>query len=220
MLTSVAHCITVLILSPPPKMPPRTRIEPNALAPLNEATPARRLWAASLKAGYESRSAFARAIGIRVHTLSMVEAGKAMLSLTNFATACQLVGYTMEEIYFGHATPRKEPPLGHDDIVALCEELGAEPDERAALKVFLDSPEGALQRVTRAYVTAFVTTHAEARRHKTNGEPIYRVAVIAADNARADADALAAGVHPPLSKYQSRRQGGAVRARLAAEKRR
>jgi len=197
-------------------MSPRTRIEPNRLDPLSEPTPARRLWAASLKAGYESRSAFARAIGIRNHTLSMVEAGKSLLSLSNFARACQLVGYSMEEIYFGRGPTRREQGMVLDAIVALCEELDAAPEDRAALKRHLDSPEGALQRITRSYVVAFISAHAEARKANTDGASL-RNAIIAADNARATADAIAAGVSPPSPKYQGRRRSAVAQA---AQKRR
>lgn len=186
-------------------MPPRTRIEPNRLDPLSEPTPARRLWAASLKAGYESRSAFARAIDVRNHTLSMFEAEKSFLSLENFATACRLVGYSMEEIYFGRQPRRREPALTLDAIVALCEDLDAAPPERFALKKHLDSPEGALQRITRAYVMAFLDTHANARIAKADPEIAMRKAIVTADNARADSDVIASGANPPSAKYKRQR---------------
>jgi DNA-binding XRE family transcriptional regulator len=162
------------------------------------------LWAASLKAGYETRVSFAAAIGIKHHTLSLVESDRGFLSLANFAAACELVGYSMEEIYFGRRPRHKEPPLSLDAIVALCEELDAAPPERAALKRFLDSPEGALQRITRSYVAAFVQAHLTHRGPKSDGEPAMRAAIQAADNARATADALAAGVRPPSDRYRNK----------------
>ena len=189
-------------------MPPRTRVEPNRNDPLSEATPGRRLWAASLAAGYETRTSFARAIGIQHNTLSLVEADRTLLSLENFAIACQLVGYSMEEIFFGRSPRRREPHLSPEGIVVLCEELRAEPAERHAFKRFLDSPEGALQRLTRAYVTAFIQTHHEARQRNNHPpEAWMRQAIIEADNARAIADALAAGVKPPSRRYRNRPQG-------------
>lgn len=180
-------------------MPPRTRIEPNSKDPLSEATPSRRLWAASLAKGYPSRMAFARAIGIRHNALSAFEADRAMLSLANFAKACQLVGYSMEEIYFGRNPRRREPNLSRDEIVLLCEELEATSHERAALKRFLDSPEGALQRMTRAYVVAFIDAHKTAREAGIDPELGLRKAISAGDTARATSDAIAAGVKPPPS---------------------
>jgi DNA-binding XRE family transcriptional regulator len=195
-------------------MPPRTRVAPNRLDPLSEPTPGRRLWAASLKAGYEVRTDFARAIGIRHHTLSLVESDRGFLSLANFATACQLVGYTMEEIYFGRNPRRREPALTLDAIVALCEDLDAAPAERAAFKRFLDSPEGALQRVTRAYLTTFVETHKTARElNHHSPEALLRQAVVAADNARAVSDALAAGVKSPSNRYRNGGGAGAAKKR-------
>jgi DNA-binding XRE family transcriptional regulator len=188
-------------------MPPRTRIEPNREDPLSETTPGRRLWAASLAAGYETRTSFARAIGIQHNTLSLVESDRTLLSLENFAMACQLVGYSMEEIFFGRAPRRREPHLSAEGIVVLCEELGAEAAERHAFKRFLDSPEGALQRLTRAYVTAFMEAHKSAQESGATPEAALRKAIVAADNARATADALAAGVKPPSRRYRNRPQG-------------
>ena len=197
----------------PRGMPPRTRIEPNKNDPLSEATPGLRLWAASLKAGYESRVAFARAIGIKHNTLSLFEAGRSMLSLENFAIACGLVGYSVEEIYFGRQGRRREQGLNHDGIVALCEELEAGPLERAALKRFLDSPEGALQRISRTYVITFIEAHREARESDQPAELAMRQAVMAADTARATADALAAGVKAPSRRYRRRLQSRVAKQR-------
>lgn len=198
-------------------MPPRTRTEPDKNDPLSESTPGRRLWAASLAAGYESRVAFARAIGVAHNTLSMFEANKSMLRLENFAIGCGLVGYAMDQIYFGRSGRHREQHLGMDGIVALCEELEAKPPERMALKRFLDTPEGALQRLTRSYIAAFIEAH-QAIREASNGKPFVaelavRKAITAADNARATADALAAGVKPPSRRYRRRAQGRAAQKR-------
>lgn len=184
-------------------MPPRLRTEPNQHDPLAEPTPGRRLWAASIAAGYTTRTSFARAIGIRGNSLDRIDTDRAMPSLDVFSVACQLVGYSMDEIYFGRNPQRKEHRLSPDEIIALLEELNAERPERAALKAHIDGPDGALQRVTRSYVTAFVSTHEEARLKKSRPpEECLQRAMIAADNARATSDAIAAGVKPPSRRNQ------------------
>jgi DNA-binding XRE family transcriptional regulator len=179
------------------------RSEPNRFDPLSETSPGRRLWAASLKAGYETHASFARAIGIQQNTLYLVEADKTLLSLENFARACQLVGYSMEEIFFGRGPKTKEQSLTRDQIVRLCDELDVSHTERAALARHLESPEGALQRLTRSYVVAFVEVYGRAIRDKTPPELAQRSAIVAADNARADADAIAVGAKPS-SRYKRR----------------
>lgn len=184
-------------------MPPRFRIEPNQHDPLSETTVGRRLWAASLAAGYKSRLAFAAAIGIRHQTLSLIDTDKTTPTLDTFSTACHLVGYSMEEIYFGRKNAGREPNLSNDAIIAALDELEAEAPERAALKAHLDGPDAALQRVTRSYVTAFVNVHAQARLQKNRppNECLQR-AMSAADTARATSDAIAAGVRPPSRRNQ------------------
>lgn len=79
---------------------------------MSERTPERRLWAAYLRAGF-NRASFARAIDMAYHTVDAWDRGAATPDLHHFARAAHVVGYTMDELYFGrggmHAR-RLEPP--------------------------------------------------------------------------------------------------------------
>jgi hypothetical protein len=175
-----------------------THAPPQTADPLAEPTLQRRLWSAYLRAGYDHAS-FAKALGTRYATVHGWVTHGAPISFELFMRACELVGYSLDDIAYGYTKPKArslEPDLGHGGIKTLADELDASGAQRAALGEHLASPSGVFQRVTRSYVVAFVAAYDAAARTGQKHEAAIAAAVVAAVNARALADAIARGAKP------------------------
>lgn len=185
-----------------------THTPPQTDDPLLEPTLQRRLWSAYLRAGYDHAS-FAAALGTRYGTVHGWMTGRAVISFENFKAACELVGYSMDDIAYGYNKPKArsvEPDLSHGAVKTLLDELGADGPQRAALGEHVSSPSGIYQRITRSYVSAFMLSYASAVKAGQKHEAAIVAAVGAAVNARAMADAIARGAKP-LSAEKMREIG-------------
>ena len=129
-------------------------------------------------------------------------------TLELFKRACELVGYTMDELAHGHVRPEPraaEPDLSDAAVKALLDSLGATDAQRNALGEHAASPAARFQRLSRTYVSTFVASYAAAI--QTGVRHLSAIASAATDaanaraatdaaNARAAADALALGARP------------------------
>lgn len=160
--------------------------------PLTEPTREARLHAAMLAGGH-TISTLARALGMRWQTVSDWFSGS-VPSLEAFARACELLGYSMIDIFYGYERPGSARVLTQDEIKRLLRELGTGPELRAAFARHQDSPEGRYQDYSRAYITTWLTSFATALRL---GNPQARALELANSEAlrvHALADAVSAGV--------------------------
>lgn len=94
-------------------MAPKHRAAPNVADPLSETTPGRRVHAAYLRAGF-TRAEFQRALGVSYVTVDNWDKGGA-IRLENLLSAAEMLGYTMDELCYGHHPP------GLARINAVCE---------------------------------------------------------------------------------------------------
>jgi DNA-binding XRE family transcriptional regulator len=172
---------------------------PNPADPLAEKTLARRLWAAYLRAGF-NRPQFAEAVGVRHQTVVAWDKGEAVPNLIAFQRASELVGYTMDQLVYGHAgrpaARTVEPDLSREGIKALLDELGASSSQRAAVGEHVASPAGMFQPFTRSYVTTFIQAYTGATERGVKHEAALAQAMVAATNARAVTGAVALGAKP------------------------
>lgn len=180
-------------------MAPPKRPQPNIDDPLSEDTPQRRVWAAYLRAGY-TRATFARAVGIRYHTLDAWDTGRSMPDLENFAIAARLVGYTADELLFGHggmaSVNASESALSAEGVRTLLDQMRATGTQAAALAEHRNTPAGMYARFTPTYVRTFITRYAEQlKRGEAHAAAMARAAADA-DAAQATLDAAALGLQP------------------------
>lgn len=80
---------------------PQPLPKPNVLDPLSEPTRHRRIWAAYLAAGFTRRE-FAQKLGTNYHTVNRWDSGAATISLDMLERTSALVGFSMDELCFGH----------------------------------------------------------------------------------------------------------------------
>lgn len=189
---------------------------PDTADPLAHATVQRRLWAAYLRRGY-NRSTFAAALGVRMQTVWQWDTEKSIPTLELFKRACELVGYTMDELAHGHvrSEPRAaEPDLSDAAVKALLDSLGATDAQRNALGEHAASPAARFQRLSRTYVSTFVASYAAAIQVGVRHLNAIATAAIDAANARAAADALALGARP-VSPERVEELGAEILATLA-----
>lgn len=147
---------------------PKTRKPPNAENPLSEPSWGRRLWAASVRAGYESRLSFAKAVGISstaIDRWDRSEVTAIIPDLEPFFRACELVGYYPDEIWRGR---KREDYRGREykgritsaveleDVLAEFVDTGIASQSAAVAFGKHRAAEGAAEVITRAYVQAFV----------------------------------------------------------------
>lgn len=196
----------------------KTLGEPNRNDPLSEPNIGRRLWAAYLRAGY-TRSTFAAALGEssaeqRPPTYATIvrwDKGGSP-DLATLARAAQLVGYTLDELFYGHQRPtvkRIEDNLTVDAIIALLDELGATSDQALALARWRQSPAGMYAKITRSYVTKFLEAHA-AMVGTVPDDELLIIAAQAGRDARVLAEAIARGVKP-VSRMRLEQLGDEIR---------
>lgn len=190
---------------PPPvrRKPPVTEEheplqKPNVADPLSEPTRHRRVWAAYLRAGL-TRHDFADRLNTNYHTVCRWDTGAAAMNLDALERASRIVGYSMDELCFGHAgapapapaTPppsRREVPLTDAEIRELFDRQHVPAATRAAFGEHTVSPAGRYQTFTAAYVEAWCAAHAQTG----DGNQALQSAV----SARAVTEAVAAGVTP------------------------
>lgn len=183
-----------------PRSPRQPRQLPNVDDPLAEATPQRRLWGAYLRAGF-TRADFARAVGVAYHTLDAWDTEAAMPDMLRFARAAELVGYTTDELIFGHGGMHAqrgvaEPVLTVESIRALLGQMSATPEQAQALAEHRASTRGEFSRFTQSFVRTFINHYALMRSSGfDHGEAKLR-AMDAAENAQAAVDAHLRGVKP------------------------
>lgn len=185
----------------------KTRPDPNVADPLSEPTVQRRLWAAYLRAGF-TRGSFARALDVRYATVDSWDTGASMPSdLVVFARAAELVGFSTDELIYGHrakGTLRLEPELSRDAIKELLTELDATGEQRVAFGEHAAGPAGSFQRFTRTYCSTFVSAYAAAIEGGTKHAAAIEHAMVEATRARATADAVARGAKPVVSSSESK----------------
>lgn len=180
-------------------MPPyqrKTLPEPNKANPLAESSLNRRLWAAYLHRGY-TRADFARMLGLHYTGLFNLDVGKSGVPhLKTLILASQLLGFSLDELVFGHARPTglAEVELTRDGVKALLLKLGAETDVIEALGAYVHSAAGHFQTFTPAWVEAFNQDYRAAVDHEAlTPEQALERAKGAAAKARALAATTAAG---------------------------
>ena len=193
---------------------------PNVDDPLSEATPQRRLWAAYLRAGY-TRASFARLLGVVYHTLDAWDTGVAMPDLPRFAAAAVHVGYTVDELLWGHGGMQShagsgESALSVEGVRRLLDQLQATAEQRQALGEHRESARGIYASFTATYVRTFISAYAAAREKLPHAE-VKLHAVIEAENAQAIVAARLRGAQP-ISTERLKTLPERVRQRLAPAK--
>lgn len=194
---------------------------PDTTDPLAHATVQRRLWSAYLRAGY-NRSTFADALGVRMQTIWQWDTEKSVPTLQLFQRAAELVGFSLDQLAYGHARPERrttEPGLSQSAITSLLDELGASDAQRAALGEHVTSPAGMYKKLTRTYVATFIASYAEAVTRGQQPTAAIATAVADATNARASADAIALGARPLSPERIEAIGAGIVAARKRKRKR-
>jgi transcriptional regulator with XRE-family HTH domain len=179
----------------------KTRPDPNTEDPLSEPTVGRRIHAAYLRAGY-NRHTFAQAMGLTYPAVDQLDKGAAVPKLANLMKASELVGFTLDELVYGHHPPharRMEPELTKDAIKSLLQELRADADAIEALGEYERSGAGQYQTYTRSFVAAFVERYGLARREGMDRKLAVDAAKVAAANAKANAEAVALRLKAPPS---------------------
>lgn len=168
---------------------PEERDRPNVADPLSEPTLHRRVWACYLHRGY-TRAAFARALGTSwsvVQTWDLARSPNGGMSLASLIKVARVLGYTTDELCFGHQPPvGREPVLDASGIMKALAECNASAAARAAFAEHLTTTAARYQEVTRSYVHAWVGGWAA---HAGSASPEDE-ALIAAVNARARAKAV------------------------------
>ncbi len=200
----------------------KTRTEPNAADPFSEPTIHRRLWAGYLSKGY-SRASWAVAMEVSYTAVDQWDLGKVVPRLDKLMRACELLGWSMDELCYGRSAPRSgrtEPELSRDAIKALLAELRVTSEQIEALGEYERSPAGQYQRFTRSYVAAFVERYALARAEGLDQQASIAAAKVTAANARANAEAIALGMAPPASALQLEALGAKLTPKAKPAKRR
>lgn len=180
----------------------KSRKDPNTLDPLSEGSWHGRLWAARIKSG-RTRRDMARELELSYGAYDAWEMGTAVPKLLQFAKACEILGYTIDEMMYGHRAtdgkrvpidkPRIEPDLADSSIKLLFEEHQITPAQRAAFGEFAKSPAGFYQRFTKTFVLQFVNTYATEVDSKTSHSRALEIAMQKAVQASALAETTAVG---------------------------
>lgn len=196
-------------------MAPKSRPDPNVDDPLSESTPGRRVHAAYLLAGF-TRAEFQRELGVSYVTVDNWDKGGA-IKLENLLHAAQTLGYTMDQLCYGHHPPAHvERELSDDAIKQLLAELGASDEQVEALGQLAQSPAGRFQRLTRTYVATFVAVYASAISAGSEHEAAIVEAKQEAARQRASVEAASRGLaKPPPTDGTLRAAGKRSRARAA-----
>lgn len=173
--------------------------DPSTHDPLSEPTFNRRVWGAYLRVGY-TRSSWSRALGASYSNAFAWDKGTKTPTLPTAARMSELVGYTLDELLYGHggsvARRAAERSLTDAEIMGLLDELKAGDELCRAWGEYRSSPAGVAQRATRTYVTSFLQAYDSARAAKQSAKDARLVAMRAAANARAAADAHMAQLQP------------------------
>lgn len=193
--------------------------EPNRHDPLSENAMNRRVWAAYLRAGYD-RGSFAKAMGVKYNQVHYWDVGSSTMGLGYLCQASTLVGYTLDELVFGHAAKSRpthqEAALSQDAIRALLLAINASTEQITALGEHQESPAGRLQPMTRTYVVSFVSTYAAAVDSGRKHEQAIKAAMVEAVNARAAVAAVSSGRTPlPVDGSNGKRAPKVTKRRKA-----
>jgi transcriptional regulator with XRE-family HTH domain len=184
-------------------MPKSARHQLNTEDPLSESTWHRRLWAARLRTG-QSRRDFVKKLKVTYNAYEAWETGASVPKVLEFARCCELLGYTIDEILYGHKGSglKKRKPNGIEQelseaaIRALLSELEASSAQRAAVGELLAGPHGKFQAFTRTYVSTFIAAYQEDILRNASHEKAMVTAVQAATQMRATATAISLGGTP------------------------
>jgi transcriptional regulator with XRE-family HTH domain len=174
----------------------KTRPDPLVSDPLAETSVQRRIWAAYLRGGY-TRWSFARALGVSYSTVDAWDTGASMPSVDLLRSASELLGVPINQLFYGHrgapGGDGREAELSRESLKALLNEIGATPEQRAALGEHEQSPAGRYQDWTRSYVIMFADAYKAARRGGATHDQSMDEALSQAINARAVAEVVTAG---------------------------
>lgn len=154
--------------------------------------------AAYLVAGF-TRAEFQRQLGVSYVTVDNWDKGGA-IRLDNLLSAARALGYTMDELCYGHHPPagaRVEPELSRDEIKLLLVELGASLEQTEALGEHQMSAAGCFQRFTRTYVSTFLAVYASTRADGREHAAAIIAAKQEAARARAQVEAATRGLAQP-----------------------
>lgn len=190
--------------------------EPSVADPLSETTLERRVWGAYLRAGF-SRAQWGRALGIkRYQTLIELDKAERPWELNALAAAAQLVGYSLDQLYYGHAGrvnghATRSAALNADGIVTALNELGADDVQREALAEYKLSRAGMYASVTREFVEVFIATFTACTRRGMSRANALIEAASNGRNARMLGGTVAAGGRP-VSARQLEALGPGLRA--------
>jgi transcriptional regulator with XRE-family HTH domain len=172
---------------------PRTRPDPNVAAPLSESSPQRRLWAAYRAKGLD-RAEYARQLGVAYQTVDRWDQEKSMPELDVFRKACEIVGYTPNQI-LGWAEPVPSV-LAPDDELA--------PDE---LDAFATTVNAYAEAIKPTFVAVYRIERAAGTDRETARSKAHEAAIAVhqmTTKKRAVADAIAAGGKPASEFATSR----------------
>lgn len=188
--------------------PRKTRPDPNVQDPFGEPTIGRRVWACYLAKGYK-RFSFAKALGVSYSTVDAWDCDKSVPSLELLESIVKLLEVPVQNLIFGHAgAPQGSvhaSGLTREARLALLNEIGASPAQRAALAAHEDSIEGRYQLFTREYVIQWLAAYDEARSAGASAAEAGAAALAPAITARAAAGAVAtAGQARTLSRDEVR----------------
>jgi hypothetical protein len=131
----------------------KRRAVPNAEKPLDEPTVGRRIWAAFLSKRMR-QAEFHRALAKRIERISPATVDnwlidKYLPELKTFAEIAEIVGFSMEELYYGRMQ------LSDEQLRELLTRLRATPEERIAFTEHVQRGLGRHQNITAAYVAGY-----------------------------------------------------------------
>jgi len=184
-----------------PTWVPRKSAESNQAAdPLAEPTPAMRVIAA-MKVRRITKSKLMQLTGIAWSTIHAWSQGRYQPDRERLEMVAPHLGYGWEELMLGRRPVKPDAArLTMEERTDVLDELDASPDERRAWGEHEASPAGRHQRVTRAYVVAFVEAYRTAIAKGIGREEAIDAGWHAAVSATAAATAKAEGrtrLEPP-----------------------
>lgn len=187
--------------------PRKTRSDPNVQEPYSETSIGRRVWASYLAKGY-TRFSFARALGVSYSTVDAWDTDKSQPSLEMIICITKLLEVPVQNLLFGPTgVPEGAAPahgLSVEAIRALLAELGATPQQKAALAAHQDSAEGRFQIFTKEYVVAWLAAYDAAKGANATEAEARAAALTPAITARAVSGAVAAGATRTASPAEVR----------------
>jgi len=195
---------------------PKVHSDPQFVDPLAEPTTHRRIWSAYLKRDM-TRAAFARAVNVDYSTAFNWDMGKATPDLGTFLRICSVVGYTPNEIAYGHsAVPGERKALKEDEISLAWHDSGA-PHEAATTLFQFKSGDGRYIFMTRTFVRAYFDKFAQVfDRPKDNALVAHEQSLIHATQSDALVHAVTLGAHPvapPTAAAKKKRKAAPKRKR-------